>query len=65
MKNLISVKQAEESELGFGKLEMPKFKELKANVAAFSQSIALAGIVRPNCDEVILESNEQNWFKRL
>lgn len=21
--------------------------------------------MRPNCDEVILESNEQNWFKRL
>lgn len=65
MKNLIRIKQVEESDLGFGRLEMPKLKDLKINRPTSSQNIALSGIIRPNFDDVILGSDEQNWFKRL
>jgi len=44
---------------------MPKLKDLKINRPTSSQNIALSGIIRPNFDDVILGSDEQNWFKRL
>lgn len=60
---MFDVKQQDQTELGFGKLEMPRLKDLKnSRFPPTTQNIAVAGLVRLNPDDVIRSSNEMNWL---
>ncbi len=63
---MFDAKQKDQTELGFGTLEMPQLKDLKnSRYLPNSQIIAVTGIVRLNSDDVIRNSNEMNWHKCL
>jgi hypothetical protein len=65
-KSIFEEKQKDQTEPGFGKLEMPLFKDVKnSRFLPSSQNIAVAGLVRLNSDDVIRNSNEMNWLKCL
>jgi len=66
VKSLLDVKQQDQTELSFGKLEMPRLKDLKESIfPPTTEKIAVAGLVRLNPDDVIRSSNEMNWLQIL
>jgi len=63
IKSLFDVKQQDQTECGFGKVEMPLLKDLKnSRYLPTSKNIAIAGLVRLNNDDAIRNSNEMNWL---